>query len=243
VRAGFAPPLGKEASHRLYTHTVAVARPHVSRFERNAALVRSLGGEAPCAPGPLALRPEHERDLAGLPARFVALHPGTSAATPYKRWPEARWAELACALRDQTSLPSVVTWGGDEMASARRVVELSGGAAQLAAATPRIGSLLALYARSHLFVGSDSGPLHLAALAGAPVVAIYGPTDPIENAPFEGVPSRSVRADVGCNPCREGCPLRTCMLAVGVEATLAAALELLEAASPPRDRDRASPTG
>jgi ADP-heptose:LPS heptosyltransferase len=70
--------------------------------------------------------------------------------------------------------------------------------------------------------------MHLAGLAGTPVVAIFGPTDPVENAPFEGVPARIVRRDVGCNPCREGCPARTCMRAVEPEAVMEAAFALLD---------------
>jgi ADP-heptose:LPS heptosyltransferase len=69
--------------------------------------------------------------------------------------------------------------------------------------------------------------MHLAALAGTPVVGIFGPTDPVENAPSLSVPHRIVRQDVGCNPCREGCPARACMRAVEPKGVLEAALALL----------------
>jgi ADP-heptose:LPS heptosyltransferase len=69
--------------------------------------------------------------------------------------------------------------------------------------------------------------MHLAALAGCPLVVLFGPTDPVENVPFSGVPHRVLRHDVGCNPCREGCPVRACMDAVGVEEVVEAALSLV----------------
>ena len=116
-----------------------------------------------------------------------------------------------------------------EQAAAREVVAKAGGAAVLAPPTSSLQEFLALLRRATLFVGCDSGPMHLASLARTPLVAIFGPTDPIENEPFPGVPSRVVRVDVGCNPCREGCSVRECMRAVTPEAVANAALSLLAA--------------
>ena len=72
------------------------------------------------------------------------------------------------------------------------------------------------------------GGTGMASLAGLPVLAILGPTDPVENCPFPGLGARVVRRDVGCNPCRRGCPARTCMVAVSVSEVAAAALEMLQ---------------
>jgi ADP-heptose:LPS heptosyltransferase len=69
--------------------------------------------------------------------------------------------------------------------------------------------------------------MHLAWLAGTPVVALFGPTDPVENAPYAGVPFRLLREDVGCNPCRAGCPARTCMQSIEVEPVVRAVLDLV----------------
>jgi ADP-heptose:LPS heptosyltransferase len=133
----------------------------------------------------------------------------------------------------ETGLRSVVTWGpvAGERECAERVVAAAAGAAQLGPRTQSLGVLMRLLGRASVFIGSDSGPMHLASLAGRPIVAIFGPTDPIENAPFPGLPVRLVRADVGCNPCREGCPTRSCMAAVGAAEVLAAARELIAGAA------------
>jgi hypothetical protein len=89
------------------------------------------------------------------------------------------------------------------------VVAKADGAAALAPPTSSLAELLGLLRRATVFIGCDSGPMHLASLARTPVVAIFGPTDPIENEPSR-VPSRVVRSDVGCNPCREGAGARRC---------------------------------
>jgi ADP-heptose:LPS heptosyltransferase len=227
LRVGFAPPFAREGSARLLTHAARLRARHVSRFERNAALVRYLGGEVPSAAPPLDL-PE----TFGLPAAlgdYAIVHPGTSASTPYKRWDALRYAEVCRVLRERAGLNSLVTWGPvpGERAAAEEVVASAGGAAQLAPQTTSAAQLLVLMRRARLFVGSDSGPMHLASLAGLPVVAVFGPTDPLENAPFPGLPQRVLRRDVGCNPCREGCPARTCMTAVPAAEVAGAALELL----------------
>ena len=109
------------------------------------------------------------------------------------------------------------------------MVEGGSGEASVGPRTAWLGEFLALLARARLFMGSDSGPLHLASLVGTPAVVLFGPTDPLENAPFPGVPSRILQHDVGCNPCRRGCPPLPCMAAVQVEEAVRAALELVAA--------------
>jgi ADP-heptose:LPS heptosyltransferase len=235
VRVGYERGLAREGSSRFMTHRVAVRSTHLSRFERNAALLRFLGGEVPSTgPPPLRLPAEARALGEGLPEEPVILHPGTSPTTRYKRWDPARYAEVALQLRERVGAPSLVTWGPvpGERESAEAVVRRAQGAATLAPHTGSIAALLALLSRARIFIGSDSGPMHLACLAGAPVVVMFGPTDPLENGPFPGVPSRVLRHDVGCNPCRRGCPALPCMGAVEVEEVVKAALELVAARSP-----------
>lgn len=227
VRVGFAPPLAREGSARLLTHRARPRASHMSRFERNAALVRYLGGDVPDAAPPLDL-PPLDASIAAL-GEYAVVHPGTSASTLYKRWDPDRYAEVCRVLWKRAGLRALVTWGPvpGERAAAEAVVEAAEGAAQLAPQTTSAAQLLALLRAARLFVGSDSGPMHLASLAGLPIVAVFGPTDPVENAPFPGLPQRILRRDVGCNPCREGCPARTCMNVIQAHEVAAAALELL----------------
>ncbi len=235
VRIGYDATYAREGSQCFLTHRVRVRPAHLSRFERNAALVRYLGGQVSTTTlPPLELPAEARRAVEGLPEGAIVMHPGTSARTRYKRWDPARYAQVAIQLRARIGAPSLVTWGpvAGERESAEAVVEQAAGAASLGPATASLAEFLALLSRARLFMGSDSGPLHLASLVGAPAVVLFGPTDPVENAPFPGVPSRVLRYDVGCNPCRRGCPPLPCMAAVQVEEAVQAALELVAAHTP-----------
>jgi len=112
-------------------------------------------------------------------AEFVILNPG--AGWGAKRWPAERYGEVAKALARQ-GLSSVINFGPGEEALAWAAEAASGGAAS--GMSFSIGELLALTRRARLFVGGDTGPMHLAAALNVPVVAIFGPTDPARNGPF-----------------------------------------------------------
>ena len=97
-------------------------------------------------------------------------------------------------------------------------------------ATPDLADLAALFARSRLYLGGDTGPMHVASLVGTPVLQLLGPTDPVENAPWPGTPSLTLRVPVACSPCRRGCAAALCMqLHTGPTPSSRAALALLAA--------------
>ena len=162
----------------------------------------------------------------------VAIHPGTSDATPYKRYTVDGYATLARALLERDGIPSIVTAGptAEDRSFADAVSTASEGAAQRAPATPTLVDLAALISQCRLYVGSDTGPTHLASLLGTPVVQIVGPTDPVENALHPATPSRTLRVPLPCSPCRRGCAAASCMRAVPPDAVIGAARELLGAA-------------
>ena len=116
------------------------------------------------------------------PDGFALINCG--AAWPNKRWTPASFGQTAAWLRARHGLPSVVLWGPDEGDAARQVVEASDGAAVKAPATG-LRDLLALSRRARLLVSGDTGPTHIAAAAGTPVVALFGPTDPARNGPWD----------------------------------------------------------
>ena len=98
-----------------------------------------------------------------------------------KRWPTERYGAFAKAMHDY-GLQVLVNQSPGEEELARQVCAASGGTAQPVASN--IGQLIALVRRARLFVGGDTGPLHLAAALGVNTVGIYGPTDPARNGPY-----------------------------------------------------------
>ncbi len=230
-RVTYAPPFGREGGHRFATEKAVLAPPRQSRFARNDALVRYLGiAEEPLA-RPLGIPDdavEAARKALGEGPTPIAIHPGTSDATAHKRWTVEGYAAVARALAEQ-GVPSVVTAGParDDRAFADAVIQASRGAARLAPPTPSLLDLAALFQACRLYLGGDTGPLHVASLVGTPVVQLLGPTNPVENQPFPGTPWRRVRVQIGCNPCRRGCAAATCMRVIHPDAVLEAVRGLL----------------
>jgi len=204
-------------------------------------------GEAPRLPIPQAAARRAEEALveAGLDSPtangLVLLAPGSAAAAT-KRWPSRRFGELGDRLAERRWACAVIV-GPSEAALGAAV------SASARAPLPVLGAdmdpveLAALAARARLVVANDSGPMHLAAAVGTPVVAFFGPTDPGRTAPV-GAPSRVLDRYVFCSPCfLDECPYEhQCMTEITVDMALRACEELLairhvEDAGTGRERD------
>lgn len=119
------------------------------------------------------------RERAG--SRYALVNPG--AAWPNKRWPPARYGAVARAIEQRHGLKTIVSWGPGEEPLAQEVVRASSGAAFLSPKTS-IADLVALIGRAALMISGDTGPTHVAAALGTPIVGIYGPTRPSRNGPW-----------------------------------------------------------
>lgn len=204
---GFGRGQAREAAARLlYTETPDIGSPaHV--IDKNLALAAAVGAARGPAEFPIACPPSaavaQARAALELPeaGEFALLNPG--AAWTSKCWPPARFGALASRLRRERGLQSVVAWGPGERGLAERVVAASEAAA-VAAPPTRVADLVALSRAAAVVVAGDTGPLHVASAAGAPVVGLYGPSDPRRNGPWS-------EADIvvsrrGACRCRQGAP-------------------------------------
>ncbi|HSE97935.1 MAG TPA: glycosyltransferase family 9 protein, partial [Blastocatellia bacterium] len=117
----------------------------------------------------------------------------------------SNYGEIADYLANEYNLTSFITYGpGEEGLAEESVSGSRTGKARSFAST--LKQFVALARRAALFVGGDTGPLHLAAASGTPIVGLYGPTSPARNGPFD---SRDIT--VGRDLwCREGCHRRSC---------------------------------
>ena len=118
----------------------------------------------------------------GSDARFALINPG--AAWPNKRWPPDRFGQIAAFVQEACGLTPVVLWGPGEEVLAKGVIDASAGRAVLAPPSS-IGDLPALARAAAVVVSGDTGPLHIATAVGTPVVALFGPTDPARNGPYD----------------------------------------------------------
>lgn len=178
TRRGFEHP--RELPAKMFYNRTAAA-PHAHVIGKTFQLA-----ELPITntPGPLPREPATEAWAAqqtGASQKFAILNPG--AGWPAKEWPAERFGELAKRLAGE-GLQSLINIGpGEREAQLATIAEqASGGSAKRAICS--IGQLIALTRRASLFVGGDTGPLHLANALQVPTVAIFGPTDPARNGPY-----------------------------------------------------------
>jgi len=145
-------------------------------------------------------------EAAGLGGRrLVGLAP-TAAWGGSKQWPGARFGELAGELNERGLQPLVLI-GPDEEDVAREVESSAGGEVPVLGAATDIAGLAAIMAHLDALVSNDSGPMHLGAVVGTPVVALFGPTDPRRTAPL-GQGHVVINRDLECAPCLvRKCPL------------------------------------
>lgn len=240
IRVGYARGVAREGAFLFVNRRVRLRDPRVSRFERNAALVRRLSPEASIpetlvlSPSPLAqarlaarLRVSGREQNEG----FVLIHPGSSRGAVHKRYPFEAWSETTRRLSSEGLEVWLVAGANrNERSLVERIVRSSGGAAQPAPETRSFDDLLALIARASVFVSGDTGPLHAASMVGVPVVQLLGPTDPVQNQPWPGSPHRRLSIPLPCSPCRHGCADPACMR-VWTPARVCAAIRSMHALS------------
>jgi exopolysaccharide biosynthesis WecB/TagA/CpsF family protein len=166
----------------------------------------------------------------------VVIHAGSGGYSMARRWDAAKFAAVADRLHDEYDAEIVLVGAkGDDSDPVKSLMKTSPTDLTGKTSLPALAGILA---KSDLFIGADSGVMHVAAAAGTPVVAVFGPSNPDAWSPWtpDGK-SIVVRSAPECSPCsyvghgvglREGCAARTCMRMVTPEAVLAAARTILD---------------
>ncbi|HET7617840.1 MAG TPA: glycosyltransferase family 9 protein [Vicinamibacterales bacterium] len=225
--------IGYAIRGRRWMYTRVVARPAdlaprhcvVNQWD----LLAALPGWRESAPDPGADPVEMPLDLdadARIAARLTRAGVGpadalvvvhVSAGNPFRRWPEEAFVEFVSGLAGGSPARRIVLSSGpSDRGAADRIARAA--RARLGAAGDRVldlgefdlAELRALIGRSRLFVGGDTGPLHIAATTTTPVVGLYGPTLPARSAPWRDPRYTTLSVDVQGLPCRP-CRQRTCV--------------------------------
>jgi heptosyltransferase-3 len=236
VRYGVAPLAPERGAwwRRSFTHLYPIARNR-HQVEVNLDALRRIGVQPSLQERKLVFVPgsEAERKIASLalPQNFVHLHP--ASRWRFKCWPAERNAQLADRLAAEGH-PVVLTSAPGETGMIDEILARTASKPINLAGQLSLKELGALIARARLFIGVDSMPMHLAAAAGTPTVALFGPSSEDEWAPW-AVEQRVVTSTHSCRPCRlDGCgggKLSECLTLLPVDAVHAAARELLAPAA------------
>lgn len=219
---------------RLYNrHADPEALGH-HRIDTYGALAAAAGHGSGWGHPSLQATEEDQADLAsqglGDAGDIVCLH--VAGGKGYKHWPLEKYARIIDWLANQGLRPALIGAAPDRLAANQVLEHCQQRPLDLVEQLP-IGTLIALLSQCQLFVGNDSGPMHVAAAAGSPVVALFGPTDPSRWGPLSNRTTivrgtQAVAPGQGKSAYAEG---RT-MESISLDSVLAAIAQQLETNTP-----------
>jgi len=229
---GAAQPRENLAS-MFYTRPVITEGEHV--VEQNRSLAEAVAGRGLMSQLSHSLTPEAQLPLDPDAERqcddwlnergilnFALLNPG--AGWGAKQWPAERYGDVARQLGAE-GVKSLINVGPNEEDVAARVKAASGDRAETFIGS--LSQLIALTRRARLFIGGDTGPMHLAAALKIPVVGIFGPTNPARNGPF-GTRNIVLRSPSSSTSYKHVAPPDSGLLEISSEQVVAAARQLLK---------------
>ncbi len=210
---------GREGSPWFYSRRVPVPQLEMHAVDRYLLVAKAVGAVESGAPEfrfriPQTDYEEVDRLLSrsGVTPEMSWVAMNVSARWPTKRWPAASFAEVADRLQQERCGAVVMIGGPSERADVAAVSGMMKTPAIDLAGATTVGLLPALLSRASLLITNDSGPMHIAAAAGTPVVALFGPTSAARTGPY-GVGHRVLATEISCRPCLS----RTCHNPVQLE--------------------------
>lgn len=188
-RYAFAPPRGRELSYLLANHRVRLPSAMLNRVEENLLLCEAAGAPPGATDFFIALPEETEEAIDAYvqnefqsAKRIIAIH--APVDRPEKQWPLARYAELADMLLSDGRFEVLLTWGPGQKTCVQEISKKSHRNPHIAPETPGLKDYACLIRHCALFVGGDTGPMHIASAMDVPVVAIFGGTSPEKHQPY-----------------------------------------------------------
>ena len=215
----------------------------LTEFQRLFGISRGHGVGVPNLLGVAAPHSQQVGDSGFLPVStpktawpVVAIHPGSGGYSLARRWSAEGFAQVADALAERHGARIVLVGASADGVS--QVASLMRSEAVNLEGKTTLGQLAAILKKCDLFIGADSGVMHLAAAVGTPLAAIFGPSNHRAWGPWPRDCRHVIlRADLPCSPCsyvgysvgqREGCQAMTCMKATTPQMVLAAAESILQ---------------
>ncbi len=220
-RIGFERGYCKEFNYLFTTHRIRPPHKRMHKIDKNLTLLGGLGIETSFHRPEIPVSKADEKYISkflrtnindSLP--IIIVQPCTSRFGSYKQWPVSNYALLADKILESYEANVIFSWGPGEINVVKKIVRNMKHKALVACKTKSIKQLIELIRRADLFIGGDTGPLHIASILDIPTVGIYGPKDPVIYGPYHGK-AVVVRKELWCSPCkRRTCPDPECMTSI-----------------------------
>ena len=224
---------GREGSFIFTNEKVAIPDPDIHALERYLCIARYLGANNPVWDGQIPINDTDKEHV-----NYLLREIGSStlvAVTPMAKWESKLWdshrfSSLADIMREELGAEVVFTGSEADKTAIEDILSgMKTGALNLAGRTT-LKQLAHLYQKCAIVISTDTGPMHVAAAMGLPVVVgLFGPTSPLRTGPY-GAKHRVIRAGLECSPCfRRRCGDMSCMKKITVEMVFEAVREVLGA--------------
>ena len=210
---------GREGSPWFYSKRVPVPRVDMHAVDRYLLVAKAVGAAESGAPEFRFRIPKTDHSEVDQLLNRSGVTPGTawvamnvSARWPTKRWPAESFAEVADRLQQEGYGAVVLIGGPEERADVAAVIAMMKTPAIDLTGATTVALLPALLSKASMLITNDSGPMHIAAAIGTPVVALFGPTSAVRTGPY-GAGHEVLTGNVPCRPCFS----RTCHNALQLE--------------------------
>ncbi len=234
-RIGFGKGYCKEFNYLFTKYRIRPPRKRMHKIDKNLALLGGLGIETNFHRPELPVSRADEKYISKFLRTnindsfpIIVVQPCTSKFGSYKQWPVSNYALLVDKILESYKANVIFSWGPGEIDVVNEIVMNMKYKALVACETKSIKQLIELIRRADLFIGGDTGPLHIASILGVTTVGIYGPKDPVIYGPYHGK-AVVVRKELWCSPCKKRtCSDPECMTSILPEDVFHAVNKLME---------------
>lgn len=251
LKLGFNRKNCKEWNHIFTNLHAPIIANRIHRIDKNLSLLKSINIDIGYIRPQISLGTGDKEQISfflkenlDVRKRLIVIHPGTSEFGEFKRWSTIKYARLADMLIERLNVSILFTWGPSELKIVNEITSLMKQEATISCKTKSLKQLTEIIRQSSIFISGDTGPMHIASVLGKPIVAIFGPKDPIiygpyncmrnecidNNYEFNGFKtfSRVVNSDLPCAPCnKRSCKHITCLNAISTQKVFDATAEIL----------------
>ncbi|BBB33584.1 heptosyltransferase [Thermotomaculum hydrothermale] len=235
VRLGYRKPIAKELNTLFTNYKIEKVEKKLSRYERNFLIplhfdknLKQEKAKLPIGEDNRKFAEEWLKENGLSEKEYAFIYPGTSAKGRYKRWMPENYGKLCDLIYRKLNLPCVIGWGPGEEEIVEKLVSSAKNRVYVLPLTT-MKQLSAFIEKAKIFIGGDTGPMHISSLVNTPVVTIFGPSDPIINQPATFTPFKIVYANWHCSPCRnKKCKTLDCLKAISPEKVVEEIEKLLK---------------